>query len=269
LVVWLAEQPNYHQIDHNYFGPRPALGVNGGETIRIGTSTWSMHDSYTKVENNVFDRCNGEMEIISNKSGHNIITNNLFYECEGTLTYRHGNNSEVSYNYFIGNNKKNTGGIRIIGENQNVHHNYLQGLTGTGLRAAISVMNAYENPELHEYYQVKNARIESNIIVDCAEAFVLGSGKNSTAIVVPDGVKIADNYIINPGKLLVKTDVAKNVSILNNQLQGGSLESGFVAMGTDLVKTQDNIWQLKADQKTPFWLDVAIGPSWSKPSIGN
>jgi poly(beta-D-mannuronate) lyase len=34
VVVWLSEAPNYHSIDHNYFGGRPPLGRNGGETIR-------------------------------------------------------------------------------------------------------------------------------------------------------------------------------------------------------------------------------------------
>jgi len=29
---------NNHRIDHNYFGPRPILGSNGGETLRIGTT---------------------------------------------------------------------------------------------------------------------------------------------------------------------------------------------------------------------------------------
>ena len=29
---------NQHRIDHNWFGPRPNLGSNGGETMRIGTS---------------------------------------------------------------------------------------------------------------------------------------------------------------------------------------------------------------------------------------
>jgi poly(beta-D-mannuronate) lyase len=43
LVVWLSDQPNRHRIDHNYFGPRPRLGKNGGETIRVGTSDWSLH----------------------------------------------------------------------------------------------------------------------------------------------------------------------------------------------------------------------------------
>ncbi|MEO1575842.1 MAG: polysaccharide lyase 6 family protein, partial [Pseudomonadota bacterium] len=37
-----ASQNNHHRIDHNYFGPRPVLGSNGGETLRIGTSKYSL-----------------------------------------------------------------------------------------------------------------------------------------------------------------------------------------------------------------------------------
>jgi len=77
---------NYHRIDHNYFGPRPILGSNGGETLRIGTSHHSRKDSFTTVENNYFDRCDGELEIISSKSGKNKILNNTFFESRGTLT---------------------------------------------------------------------------------------------------------------------------------------------------------------------------------------
>ncbi|MGB5512873.1 MAG: polysaccharide lyase 6 family protein, partial [Woeseiaceae bacterium] len=33
----VESQENHHRIDHNYFGPRPVLGSNGGETLRIGT----------------------------------------------------------------------------------------------------------------------------------------------------------------------------------------------------------------------------------------
>jgi len=67
----LESQENHHRIDHNYFGPRQILGSNGGETLRIGTSHYSRTDSFTVVENNYFDRCDGELEIISNKSGKN------------------------------------------------------------------------------------------------------------------------------------------------------------------------------------------------------
>ena len=261
FVVWLDEKPNYHKIDHNYFGPRPALGVNGGETIRIGTSTWSMHDSFTAVENNIFDKCDGEAEIISVKSGHNTINNNLFYECDGTLTFRHGNNTTVSDNYFIGNKKANTGGIRLIGENHIVKDNYLQGLAGRNLRAAISVMNAIENPELHEYWQVKNATIQGNIIVDCREAIVLGSGKDANRKVIPDQINLSNNYIINPTTLILKMDNPTNSVIENNQVEGASLENGFIKMGNDLVKAH-GIWQRKNHIKKPFWLEEAIGPDW-------
>ncbi|MEM9869229.1 MAG: polysaccharide lyase 6 family protein, partial [Bacteroidota bacterium] len=84
----VESQENHNQIDHNYFGPRQNLGSNGGETLRIGTSHYSRKNSNTLVESNYFDRCNGEHEIISNKSGQNTYKNNVFYECTGTLTMR-------------------------------------------------------------------------------------------------------------------------------------------------------------------------------------
>ncbi len=263
LVVWLDDKPNYHQIDHNYFGPRPELGANGGETIRIGTSTFSMNDSYATVQNNIFDKCDGEVEIISIKSGFNKIMNNLFYECAGTVTFRHGNNSEVSNNYFIANNVTNSGGIRLIGENQKVHGNYLYKVAGRTLRSAISVMNAYEKPALNEYWQVKNADIQNNIIVGAREAFVLGSGKDNDRTVAPDGVNISNNYIFNPTTLLVTQDEPKNLKMQNNQVEGANIVTGFVKMGNDL-QMSDGIWQKKTELKKPFWLETAIGPDWKK-----
>ncbi|HEX7366210.1 MAG TPA: polysaccharide lyase 6 family protein [Pelobium sp.] len=263
LVVWLSEKPNYSQIDHNYFGPRPDLGVNGGEIIRIGTSEWSMFDSYTKVENNIFDKCNGEMEIISIKSGHNFILNNLFYECVGTVTFRHGNHSEVAGNYFIGNHIQNTGGIRLIGENQSVHDNYLQGLAGTDLRAAISVMNALETPKPNEYFQVKHASVKSNMIVDCKEAIVLGAGKNATRLMPPTNLVLENNVVINPFKLIVYHDDLKDATIKGNLVTGAAATVGFEVLKTALVHA-NGITQLKGKAKTPFWLTEKIGLIWNK-----
>ena len=44
------DHPNDHLIDHNHFGPRPPLGANGGETMRIGYSYQSMLKSRTVVD---------------------------------------------------------------------------------------------------------------------------------------------------------------------------------------------------------------------------
>lgn len=196
LVVWLNGIPNYDRIDHNHFGPRPPLGRNGGEIIRVGTSTWSMTNSYTTVENNYFDRCDGEIEVISNKSCHNAYWNNTFFQCQGTLTLRHGNNNLVEGNKFLGDNKSETGGVRIIGSNQRVVHNYFKDLTGKDLRAPISVMNAQQHPALNGYWPVRNVTIADNTIVHCQEGIVVGSGKGQKGrVVAPVNLQIYGNKI--------------------------------------------------------------------------
>ncbi|TCC89078.1 alginate lyase [Pedobacter frigiditerrae] len=246
LVVWLSASANYHQIDHNYFGPRPDINGNGGETIRIGTSTWSMYDSFTTVNANIFAHCNGETEIVSVKSCRNTISNNLFYESVGTLTLRHGNYNAVFGNIFIGNHIKDTGGIRIIGEYHNVYNNYLQGLTGTGLRAAISVMNGLPNPILVSHWQVKNATVVANTIVDCKEAFSIGAGKNAERILPPQKVMIANNLIskVSNGVTMVDqaADVVFNGNMVDEKGVAVSLLAGFKQVDVRLNNV-GVIWQ--------------------------
>lgn len=199
LVVWLKSEEhlrNKHRIDHNYFGERPPLGRNGGETIRIGTSTYSESSSQTTVENNFFQKCNGEIEIISNKSGDNIFRNNLFLECEGTLTLRHGDRALVEKNVFLGNNKPETGGIRVINEGHTVVNNLLVGLTGDGYRAPISVMSGIQNSPLNRYKPVKNVNIQNNTLINC-RAVEFGVGKDEEKTVAPSQVTFANNLITN------------------------------------------------------------------------
>lgn len=194
LVVWLDGQPNYHRIDHNYFGPRPDLGQNGGETIRIGTSEWSMSDSYTTVDSNYFENCDGEIEIISNKSGHNTFRNNTFDKCAGTLTLRHGNYATVERNLFLGRNAKGTGGVRIIGSHHLVNENYFLDLEGTDLRAAISVMNAQKEPALNGYWLVDSAVITNNVMISCKQGIVMGSGAGERdRVLAPVNCVLSDN----------------------------------------------------------------------------
>jgi len=276
LVVWLSDKPNYHQIDHNYFGPRPDIGGNGGETIRIGTSTWSFHDSFTKVDANIFAHCNGETEIVSVKSCRNTISNNLFFESVGTLTLRHGNYNEVSGNIFIGNKVENTGGIRVIGEHHKVHHNYLQGLTGTGLRAAISVMDGLPNPILVSHWQVKNAEITANTIVDCKEAFSIGAGKNADRILAPQKVVITDNLVKADTNPVSWVDKAADVTFSGNMLDAKSapqdLEKGFNVVDAEFEK-QGGIWNGKSKKaganlnsgQLSILKTKNIGPNWFKP----
>jgi len=183
---------NNHIIEHNYFGPRQNLGSNGGETLRIGTSHHSLKNSNTIVRNNLFDRCDGEHEIISNKSCQNIYRDNVFNECIGTLTMRHGNETLVEGNVFLGNRKPNTGGIRVINGFQTVQNNYGYGLTGYRFRGALVVMNGVPNSPLNRYFQVESAIIENNVFVD-SDHVQLCAGSDAERSAIPTNSTFNNN----------------------------------------------------------------------------
>ena len=224
LVVWLAAQPNYHQIDHNYFGPRPDLGVNGGETIRVGTSDWSMYDSFTITEQNLFDRCNGEIEIISNKSCGNVYRYNVFLECKGTLTLRHGNRCSVYGNYFVAHRLSSTGGVRIIGEDHRVFNNYIEGTTGDDLRSGISLMNGIPNSPLNGYYRVQRATVAFNTLVNNSTSITVGAGKDTSKTLPPLDCVIANNVVLSPfAPLITLNDTPQNMTWEGNVVFGATV----------------------------------------------
>lgn len=173
---------NGHRIEYNYFGPRPVLGSNGGETLRIGTSRYSMFNSNTIVAHNVFDRTGGEVEIISSKSGGNVFRGNMFLGARGTLTLRHGDNNVVEDNVFLGGGADYTGGIRVINRGQTVRGNYMEGLRGEAFSSALAIMNGVPNSPVNRYVEVANATIENNTIVDSRRvAFNVGADEERSA----------------------------------------------------------------------------------------
>jgi poly(beta-D-mannuronate) lyase len=244
------------------------LGENGGETIRIGTSTWSMFDSRTTVEKNIFDHCDGEIEIISNKSCKNILRENLFFECNGTLTLRHGNDADVYGNYFIGNGLDNTGGIRVIAENHKVHDNYFQGLTGTGLMAAISIMDGLPNPELTSHWQVKNATIYNNIIINCEESLNVGAGKNVERYLKPQNTSFSNNIISTKERAIHWSDDSAAIKFENNLIwlapDANEQLAGFIKKDPQLQKDDNNFYHEKNKSLQLFWQTEMIGPEWLK-----
>lgn len=199
LVVVRDEEQgmeNRHSIDHNYFGHRPLLGSNGGETIRVGTSADSASDSFTSVIGNWFEHCDGEVEVVSNKSGANIYRGNVFFESQGALVLRHGDGNLVEDNVFIGNGVVNTGGIRVINRRNTVRNNYMEGLTGTNFGSALTIMYGVPNSPLNRYVQVEGAVIENNTIVDARE-LGFGIGMDAERSAAPIASRFANNLIVN------------------------------------------------------------------------
>jgi poly(beta-D-mannuronate) lyase len=183
---------NYHRIDSNRFGPRRPLGSNGGEIIRIGVSEHCTYNSNTLVAHNLFDRCDGEAEIVSIKSGANIVRGNVFTECQGAVVLRHGNNNTVEGNLFTGNGKAGTGGVRIINEGNWVVNNYFYACRGEAFRAPLVVMNGVPNSPPHRYLPVRNTLIAHNTFVNCSP-FSLGEGADAERTVAPSDVHVLNN----------------------------------------------------------------------------
>jgi len=201
---------NHHRIDHNYFGPRPPLGENGAEAIRIGTSQESQSDSFTVVEDNYFERCDGEVEIVSIKSGRNILRRNTVVESQGAFVMRHGHGNRIEDNVFFGNGVKRTGGIRVINKHQVVRNNYIEGVTGEGPYSAITLMNGVPNSPLNRYVQVEDALIERNSVID-ANTVTLGNGADQELSLPPISTRFVGNLFVNQKRgdpFVAKSDIA-------------------------------------------------------------
>ena len=240
----LESQENYHQIDHNYFGPRPILGSNGGETLRIGTSKYSLTKSFTTVENNYFDRANGEVEIISNKSGNNQFKNNVFFESRGTLTLRHGNDNLVEGNVFLGNSEDHTGGIRVINARQTIRNNYMEGLTGIRFGGGFVVLNGVPNSSINRYHQVDGAIIENNTIVNVSNINLAG-GSDAERTAVPINSTFKHNLIVNTDSTPFKIfDDVSGIAFSDNwasQNAPDEIASGFDIQKISMVRNSNGL----------------------------
>lgn len=116
-------------IHHNYFHDFTSPGGNGAETIRFGLSGLSLSNGLGVIEHNLFERCTGENELISNKSSSNTYRYNTIVDSPGgELTLRHGNDCLVYGNYF-----RNSAGLRIFGDRHQVFSNYLEAAIGINI----------------------------------------------------------------------------------------------------------------------------------------
>ncbi len=185
---------NFHSIDSNYFGLRLPLASNTGEIIRVGVSQHCEFNSNTTISGNYFEKCDGETEIISIKSGSNVVRGNVFKECQGSVVLRHGNFNSVEANIFLGNNKKGSGGVRIINKGQWVTNNFFYKCKGTGFRSPLCIMNGVPNSPAHRYVAVSDAFIANNTFVECAP-FGFGEGSDTERSVPPKQVIFSNNLI--------------------------------------------------------------------------
>ncbi|MDA9585103.1 polysaccharide lyase 6 family protein, partial [Flavobacteriaceae bacterium] len=288
--------PDYSKIHHNYFADRVPVnnninGLNDQDAIRIGVSTTSLSDSFTEVYDNFFNNWSGEVEIISNKSGSNKYYNNTFRDYQGTLTLRHGNNTEVFGNYFFGDNNYFSGGVRVIGEDHKVYNNYFEGLryrkpngSGSNTTGAINITNGTPDSALNEYFQVKNVQIINNTLVDCDLGVRVGTEQNSSTTLAPENITIANNIMLDSsisalqettppsGNSTYEGNITQNGiwDLINGENSNQTITSGLLEAGTEFYRLVSESPAINAGLGTYSFLgtDITGGPRTSNFDAG-
>lgn len=251
---------NYHKINNNHFGSRPPKGGPSGETIQIGSSWNSMTPSHTIVEKNFFERCNGEVEIISSKSNNNEFRNNVFYKSQGSLVTRHGNYCIIDGNYFIGDeNSLHEGGVRLIGTGHIVTNNYFYNLKGKEFRAPLAFVNGIYKPTINRYWQVTDAVVAYNTWVNCSSPWQFGVGSNvdqkgilpasEIRSETPIRTLLANNVIYNENgddMPILRYDSINGIEFQNNVINNQSVTfkgvDGLDVVDMSFNELEENIW---------------------------
>lgn len=286
-VIRKSDEPDYHVIENNYFGYFEPGPGNGYETVRVGTSTYSLSASNTLFKGNFFERCDGEAEIISNKSCGNTFTNNTFYDSKGALTLRHGNDSVVNGNLFIGGAPTvRTTGVRVIGERNKVYDNYFFNMSSGS--NSVTIENGVPNAELASYAPVTDLDFHNNTFIGGDRELWVGAYNSPSATpnvnrIIPPQGKIYDNaFLTFKGKqpIIENGDVTNKVVFENNSVYGkelgyeGGVPSGISLKDPNFEKTDSGFYKpsdgigadienLKAAPKNPF--DVICG--WVKKDL--
>jgi hypothetical protein len=239
-------------IHHNYFLDHSYGGGNGGESIRVGLSGRQHSSAHALVEENLFEKCDGDLEVISVKSTDDVIRYNTLRDSKGTITLRHGWNNLVEGNYLIGNST----GIRMFGNNHVVINNVIESSTGQALEiGGGEVRDDTTSGTNHE--AVDHAVVAFNTFVgDRSSPIQMGDGGKAFQ---PTGVTVADNIVSGSGSALS----LKGGSSLHYQgnmlggLSGGSMPgSGYTTANPKLVLDAGGVYRLSAGSPA---IDAATG----------
>ncbi len=259
MQIIVRNQNEQHRVHHNLFQNIPqGKSGNGFETLQLITENNPFDppagDCNSIIENNLFLRCNGESEIISVKSNGNILRGNTFRDCKGGLVLRHGDNNNVTQNFFFGENESGSGGVRLQGTGQVVANNYFFSLGQYG----VGMMDGTPDDL---YIRVERAQILFNTFVNCAKTMEIGlnhsSHPNGTP---PKDCTIAGNifYTEKNHALIqfVQNDQPENWKWQDNIAFGGSADNiaeGILNQNPNLDLDENHIaWPTSSTPQSKF-----------------
>jgi Ca2+-binding RTX toxin-like protein len=151
------DQPYNTVIENNNFHDIVRLSNNGQECIQVagpggGWYTGNDLELNTLIKGNIFNKTNGDVEVISMKVGGTHVTGNVFANMDAAPTVRNGGHNEITDNILI-----NTRPIRIMGDHTEVTGNIII----NPLKAAFILGNGTTGYEVAENNLIANNTIFS------------------------------------------------------------------------------------------------------------
>ncbi|MBE8522354.1 polysaccharide lyase 6 family protein [Amycolatopsis sp. H6(2020)] len=219
-------------VHHNYFYNHQFSGSNGGESIRLGLSD---HQSYTAnalIENNLFEKADGDSEAISVKSSDNVVRYNTIRDSRGYIVLRHGNRSTVEGNVLFGS------GIRFHGNDHKIVNNYV---ANSGDRAIVfgSGDEADSGPSSKLHDRPDRVTVAYNTVLG-SNSVIDGDGGDFK----PKDCVVADNLVKGTSGTLVTLPSGSTVKYEGNITFGGT--AGMPSRNVDpkLVKDAAGLYRL-------------------------
>jgi poly(beta-D-mannuronate) lyase len=232
-------------VHHNYFHNFSAPGGNGAETIRWGLSGLSLSTGSGLCEYNLFVHCEGENEMISNKSSGNTYRYNTVRDCVGgQISQRHGNDC-----YYYGNYMTNTDGIRVYGDRHRIFSNYLENGT-TGIDMGNGDGDVYNGAPLTSHDRPDDNVVVYNTLINNSVNYEMtgrtgGLGSSNTVV--------ANNIFQSGGSIASISTTAPYTCTWSNNIRwqtstaGNMPASGYINENPLLVRNAQGVFHLQSN----------------------
>lgn len=218
--------------------------TNGFEVIRAGYSMDYFFPGYVIIEGNLFERCDGELETISLKSGHNAVRFNTFRDNAGQISVRDGFGNIIEGNYLLGEDKAWSGGVRVSGANTLVTNNHIQDIVpnGSRWRYPIAFATGTEDPYVN-YTTTFESAVLYNRVLSAQYGFALDTGEDYPPTFYPPHDNLYAYNVLFTGGSADTLGYTFAASLSGNTIAGNELDSvvdldGF-ALSDHSVATTD------------------------------
>ena len=231
-------------VHHNYFFNHQFAGSNGGESIRLGLSDRQSYSANALIENNLFEKADGDSEAISVKSSDNVVRYNTIRDSKGYIVLRHGNRSVVEGNLLFGS------GIRFHGNDHKIVNNYV---ANSSDRAIVfgSGDEADSGPTSKLHDRPDRVTVAYNTVLG-SKSVIDGDGGDFK----PKDCVVADNIVKGTSGTLVTLPSGSTVKYEGNITFGGT--AGVPSRNVDpkLVKDAAGLYRLASGSPA---IDAGVG----------